>query len=106
MNNIIEYKELTYIETFDWDIITVRLDLETIWKIANDSSKFIKIWDRLINKNKISQIYKKKVDELEQFILEQSKDIQIKLREKKNRLKKELWKEMTLNYAKNFIKEL
>ena len=45
------------------------------------------------------------LDELEGFILAQSPETQKKIRNKIRRLKDELGKEMTLEYARNYVKE-
>ena len=46
------------------------------------------------------------LDDLESLIVSQSKEIQELVRAKRNRLKTEMWKDMTVSYAKNYINSL
>ena len=59
-------------------------------------------WE-LHSKYDIVNAVPEQMGDLEWYIQSLTKEYQDKVRAKKNRLKKEMWKEMTLEYAKNFV---
>lgn len=104
MNDIKEYKELTTISTFDWDILT-EASIDVLDKMLNAEWNFIRIWDEIIAKNQIKKICKKKVDTIENFILQFPKEIQQKLRERDNQKYERIWKHFeSIEEIQNYIK--
>lgn len=106
MEQIKEYKELSTIKTFDWEDITTTATVGQILDQLN-TKKFIRIGgDMIINTSSIKQVTKKKVQiGLEEYIGSLELWIKQKVIEKRKRLKKKMWKEMTLSYARNYVEE-
>lgn len=69
MGNIKEYKQLTYLETFNGEIFSLEDDLEKVTAMLNDDRQFISLWDTLVNKKSIKRAFRKELDEIEQMIL-------------------------------------
>jgi len=102
MNDIKERKQLTYVNLKDWRVlISERSPKDIAIEIANNTHIMIE-WE-LHSKFDIINAILVAIDDVEWFILSQTKDIQRKLREKKIWLQKEQWKEMTISYAKNYV---
>ena len=91
MNEIKEYKELTTISTFDWDILT-EASIDLLEKMLNADWNFIRIWDEIIAKNQIKNICKRKIDTIENYILQFPKEIRQKLRERDEEKFKRVWR--------------
>jgi len=105
MNDLKVYKQHTLVTLNDWRVlITDKSPLEIFNRLKDNSVIYIE-WE-MHSRYSIASAKQEKVDELESLICSQSKEIQSKLREKKNRLRKELWKEMTVSYARNYLKSL
>ena len=104
MNTAIkEYKELTTITTFDWEIQT-EASIDVLDKLLKQDWNFIRIWDEIIAKNQIKKIYKKKIDTIENFILQFSKDVQQKLRERDEEKYRNIWKHFeSIEEVQNYI---
>jgi len=69
MANIKEYKQLTYLETYDWEIFALDEELEKVNQILNDDKKFINLGDTFLNKKSIKRAFRKELSEIEQLIL-------------------------------------
>ena len=104
MNTAIkEYKELTTITTFDWEIQT-EASIDVLDKLLKQDWNFIRIWDEIIAKNQIKKIYKKKIDTIENFILQFPKDVQQKLRERDEEKYRNIWKHFeSIEEVQNYI---
>ena len=105
MNEIKIYEELSYIHTYDDKVYPTPLDLEVINKML-ESSKFINLGTELINVSNIKRVETKKVDSVENAIL-QIKDAE--LREKvRNEVKKRKseWKITNMEILKNILTRL
>lgn len=103
MNEIKEYKQLTTISTFDWDILT-EASIDVLDKMLNADWNFIRIWDEIIAKNQIKKIWIKKVDTIENFILQFPREIQQKLRERDKQKYERLWKHFeSIQEIQNYI---
>lgn len=76
------YKPILYIQSFDWDITYTSISLDDMKNILENNEKFLKIWDKILNKSDIRRVFKQEADEIELFIIQQPKHIQDKLREK------------------------
>lgn len=89
MNDIKEYKELTTIQLFEWEIYT-EATIEQLDKMLNSDSKFIRIGNEIIAKNQIKKCFVRAVDGIDNYILSLPKNIQDKLKtrekEKKARI--------------------
>lgn len=105
MNEIKIYEELSYIHTYDDKVYPTPLTLEVINKML-ESSKFINLGTELINVSNIKRVETKKVDSVENAIL-QIKDAE--LREKvRNEVKKRKseWKITNMEILKNILTRL
>ena len=81
MGDIKQYKQLTYLETYDWEIFTLEDDLDKVNKILNNDTAFIQLWDTFLNKNSIKKAFRKELDEVEQLILLiNDKELRIKIK--------------------------
>ena len=103
MTNIKPYEQITVIESFNWETVKTKASIDELNNLFNQN-KFIKLNGELWNTASIKKAKTLQVDELESFILSQPEETQKKIREKKKRLKDTMWKEMTLKYAQNFVK--
>jgi len=103
MWNIKTYEQITVIVNFNWETLKTKASVEELNKQFNQN-KFVMINGETWNTASIKKAKTMQVDELESFILSQPEEIQKKIREKKKRLKNTMWKEMTLEYAQNFVK--
>ena len=105
MNEIKIYEELSYIHTFDDKVYPTPLTLDVINKML-ENSKFINLGSDLINVSNIKRVESKKVDSVENSIL-QIKDAE--LREKvMNEVKKRKseWKTTNLEILNNILHRL
>lgn len=87
MDEIKEYKQLTTIQLFEWEINT-NLSMIEMMKILEDDTKFICIWNEIIAKNQIKRCFIRKIDTIENYILSQPKDVQEYLKAKKKEFPK------------------
>jgi hypothetical protein len=104
MNEIKVYKKFTHILLKDGRVLTSEQTPQAIYSWLNEHSH-IMINGEMHSKFSILSAVVVDLDELEGFILAQSAETQTKIRNKIRRLKDELGKEMTLEYAKNYVKE-
>jgi len=102
MSEIKQWKQLTYVNLKDWRVLISERSPEDIGKAITNNTHIVIEWE-LHSKFDIVNAVPVAIDDVEWFILHQSKEIQTKLREKKKRLRSEQWKEMTLSYAQNYI---
>ena len=105
MNEIKIYEELSYIHTFDDKVYPTPLTLNVINKML-ENSKFLNLGSDLINVSNIKRVESKKVDSVENSIL-QIKDTE--LREKvMNEVKKRKseWKTTNLEILNNILHRL
>ena len=63
------YKELSYIETYDWDVIALADDFETIKSLLNNAERFMDLWTEMIAKSSIKRLFKKQADEVDNMIV-------------------------------------
>ena len=87
-NEIKEYKKFTQIETFDWIVNTTATPEEIDRMISN--SKFLIVWEKRIAVHQIKNYWPKKVEWIEAYIMDKTKDEQIilnaRLKEKMERI--------------------
>lgn len=99
------YKEMCYIETFDWEVFPVDSTIQQINEMLNTMT-FINIWEVVIKTSNIKKAYKKNVDEIENIILNITDTA---LREKLKReikLRDEKWFTTTPNVVKSILERL
>ena len=85
------YVELTYIETYDGQILSTPTNFETVSKILQKSdSQFLNLWTELINKSNIKRVFLKGLSDVEKVLfsiedrqLREKLKAEIKEREKK-----------------------
>lgn len=99
-----EYQQLTHITLKDGRVLTSEQAPQAIYAWLNDHSH-IMIDGEMHSKFSIMSAVVVDLDELEGFILAQNAETQAKIRNKIMWLKDELGKEMTLEYAKNYVRE-
>ena len=68
-SSITLYKEITYVKTFDGDEYELNTNIEAIKNLMRNEDKFLDLWWVLINKSSIKEIYCKKPNEIENFLL-------------------------------------
>ena len=105
MWTIKEYQKQTHVILKDWRVLTTEKSPEMIYSRINEHSHIMIDWE-IVSKFFIENVRVVTLDDVEQLINSQSKDIQQKMRDKKNRLKSEMWKEMTLEYAQNYLSSI
>lgn len=74
------YKELTYIETFDGEMIPTAESKEGLQELLKNSDKFLDLGDELLSKSAIKRIIKKKIDEIDNYILQNISDLNLRSR--------------------------
>lgn len=90
MNAIKKYEKLTMIIIKDWDpIFTTLSTAELAEKLTK--SEFILIWDELISKYLIQRARPYKPDSIDQYILSQPKEIQEKIKIRKQQMYDRTW---------------
>lgn len=105
MNQIKVYEELSYIHTFDDKVYPTPLTLDVINKML-ETSKFLNLWSDLINVSNIKRVESRKVDSVENAIL-QIKDVE--LREKvmaEVKKRKSEWKTTNMEILENILNRL
>lgn len=74
------YKELVYIETFDGELIPTAESKEELQELLKNSDKFLDLGDELLSKSAIKRIIKKKIDEIDNYILHTIQNIPLRNR--------------------------
>ena len=103
MTEIKEYKQITTIELFDWEIQTEA----TLTQLESQlqKSRFISIGGELIATHQIKRCYVKEVSDWENFILSQKKDIRDRLYQEVKRREKE-GQRISIEILQNVIERL
>ena len=103
MNELKEYKELTTIQLFEWELFT-EATIDQLDKMLNTDSKFIRIWNEIIAKNQIKKVFVRTVDGIDNYILSLPKDIQdrIRTREKEKKARIGRWFD-TIEEIQNYL---
>lgn len=97
-----EYKKLSHILLRDGRTLVSETTPQEIGEYLSKNSHIL-IEGELHSKYDIVSVVPASLDDLEWFILSQSKEMQEELRRKKRRLLDELGKGMSLEYAQNFV---
>ena len=74
------YKELVYIETFDGELIPTAESKEELQELLKNSDKFLDLGDELLSKSAIKRIIKKKIDEIDNYIIHNIQNIPLRNR--------------------------
>ena len=74
------YKELAYIETFDGEMIATAESKEGLQELLKNSDKFLDLGDEFLSKSAIKRIIKKKIDEIDNYILQNISDLNLRSR--------------------------
>ena len=67
MNQLNIYKELTYIECYDWEIRTTTASIETVNNLLKEE-QFLNLWTELINKSNIKRIFTKELSDIDKIV--------------------------------------
>lgn len=79
MNQMNLYEELTYIETYDWNVKTTTASIEMISKLLNEQ-QFINLWNELINRSNIKRVFTKELSDVDKVIYSiEDKTIRMKI---------------------------
>lgn len=105
MWEIKQRKQLTHVLLKDGRTLVSEATPKEIGEYLDNHSHIIIEWE-WHSKYDIVNFVPAKIDDLESFILSQDKEIQNKIRDKRVRLRKEMWKEMTFEYAVNYVNNL
>lgn len=105
MNEITEYKQKTHVTLKDWRVLTTDSTPKQIFDWLKDNSH-IMIEGEMHIKFSIVSATQVSMDDIESLIQAQTKEIQNKVRQKRKRLKEEMWKDMTIDYLKNYLSKL
>ena len=105
MNEIKIYEELSYIYTYDDNVYPTTLTLNEL-NMLLEKSKFINLWTDLINVSNIKRVEAKKVDSVENAILQiKDKELRDRVRAEVKKRAKE-WKVTNLEIFKNILNRL
>ena len=105
MNNIKVYEQHTLVSLNDWRTLVSEKSPLEIFNWLKEHSVIMIGWE-MHSRYSIVSAKAVDLDDLECLIESQSKEIQELVRAKRNRLKTEMWKEMTVSYARNYINSL
>ena len=61
------YQELTYIETYDWNVKTTTASIDVISKLLNEQ-QFINLWNELLNRSNIKRVFTKELSDVDKLI--------------------------------------
>ena len=105
MNEIKVYKELSYIYTYDDNVYPTTLTLNEL-NMMLEKSKFINLWTDLVNVSSIKRVESKKVDSVENAILQiNDKELRDRVRAEVKKRAKE-WKITNLEILKNILNRM
>ena len=101
------YKQLSFIETFDGEIIALTEDYwEIIEELNNDKSKFINLWSQLLAKSCIKRVFSKEVDEIDNAILQiADKNLRVRVQKEVEERRKS-WTRLNMEIYKNILDRL
>ena len=104
-NSIKIYKELTYIQTFDNDILPIWISLEELLGMLN-SNKFLKLWNRILNTSNVKNAFTKKADEVDNAILQiEDKELRTRVQTEIDKRRKD-WSRVNIEVYQNILNRL
>ena len=99
------YRELTYIETYDWDLYATCESKSNIEKLAN-SNKFLNLGNELINTNSIKRIFNKEVDEIDNALLQiADKNLRARVQKEVDERRRN-WTRLNMGIYRNILNRL
>lgn len=105
-NSIKLYEQLTYIETFDGEIIPLAEDFKLVSEALNDGSKFFNVWSEMLSKSSIKRAFIKQVDEVDNAILQiPDKNLRMRIQTEIDKRRKE-WSRVNIEIFKNILNRL
>lgn len=102
MNEIRQYQQKTLVSLKDWRYLTTDKTPKQIFDWIKENSHIMIEWE-MHSKYSIIDAIPVSMDDIESLIESQSTEIKQKMRAKRKWLKEMMWKEMTLEYAKNYL---
>lgn len=105
METIKIYEKHTLVELNDGRILITEKSPIEIFNWLKEHSVIMIDWE-MHSRYSIVSAKLQNIDDLESLICSQSKEIQELIRAKRIRLKREMGKEMTVSYARNYINSL
>lgn len=97
-----EYRQQTQVILKDWRYLTTDKTPKQIFDWIKDNSHIMIEWE-MHSKYSIVEAVPILMDDIECLIESQSSEIKQKMRAKRQWLKENMWKEMTIEYAKNYL---
>ena len=105
-NQITLYKELTFIETFDGEIIPLAESFESVAWALNDENRFFIVWKEMIAKSSIKRAFTKQVDEVDNALIQISdKNLRSRVRAEVEKRRKD-WYRVNMDVYKNILDRL
>ena len=99
------YRELTYIETYDWELYATATERATVEKMANQN-KFLNLWNETINTWNIKKIFIKQVDEIDNALLMiADKNLRARVQKEVEERRKS-WTRLNMEIYKNILDRL
>ena len=100
------YKQLSYIETYDGEIIALTEDYGEIIALLEDNSKFINLWSQLLAKATIKRVFTKEVDEIDNAILQiADKNLRARVQKEVDTRRRD-WTRLNMEIYKNILDRL
>lgn len=97
------YKQITYIELFDGELIPLAEDYQAVVTAYNDGTKAMDLGNEILNKTAIKRIYPQKIDEVDNEILHiTDKNLRNRIKADIDSRRKE-WKRVNLAILSNII---
>lgn len=102
MNELKIYEELTYIETYDWEMRVTPESLERIEHLLKES-KFLRLWRELINTSNIKRVFTKELSDVEKVIFSiKDKQLREKIKSEVKKREKD-WLRISVGVIQNLL---
>jgi len=105
-NSIKLYKELSYIETFDGEVIALTEDFGAVAEELNNDKRFLNVWNQMIAKSSIKRAFVKQTDEIDNALLQISdKNLRARMQAEVDERRK-TWSRLNMEIYKNILDRL
>lgn len=105
-NSIKLYKELSYIETFDGEVIALTEDFEAVAEELNNDKRFLNVWNQMIAKSSIKRAFVKQTDEIDNALLQiADKNLRARMQAEVDERRK-TWSRLNMEIYKNILDRL
>lgn len=105
-NSIKIYKELSYVETFDGEVIAITEDFNSLVEELNNEQRFLNVWNQMIAKSSIKRAFIKQVDEIDNAILSiPDKNLRARVQTEVDTRRKS-WTRLNMEIYKNILDRL